>query len=58
MRWFHWTVEEFEQLANPGNCQLVVLERQPDGKYRLVSELQRHAVAHAYQCPLRVPQPS
>lgn len=22
MRWFHWTVEDFEQLANPGNCQL------------------------------------
>ena len=58
MRWFHWTVEEFEQLANPGNCQLVVLERQEDGKYRLVSELRRHPVAHTYQRPLRLPQPS
>lgn len=55
MRWFHWTVEEFEQLANPGNCQLVVLERQDDGKYRLVSELRRHTVAHSYQRPLHLP---
>ena len=32
MRWFYRTVEEFEQLANPGNCQLVVLEQQENGK--------------------------
>ena len=27
-------------------------------KYCLVSELRRHALAHAYQRPLRLPQPS
>jgi broad specificity phosphatase PhoE len=25
MRWFHWTVEHFEELKNPANCQIVVL---------------------------------
>ena len=58
MRWFHWTVEEFEQLANPGNCQLVVLERQENGKYRLDTKLRRHSVAHSCQRPLRLPLPS
>jgi broad specificity phosphatase PhoE len=25
MRWLHWTVEEFEQLSNPDNCQIITL---------------------------------
>lgn len=29
MRWFHWTVEEFEQTWNPPNAQLLVMERNP-----------------------------
>jgi broad specificity phosphatase PhoE len=41
MRWFHWTVEEFERLRNPKNCQIVVLEKQADERYKLVSELKR-----------------
>ena len=28
MRWFHLTVEEFERMASPGNCELVVMEKQ------------------------------
>ena len=35
MRWFHWTVEYFESLENPGNAETVVLQRQPDFHYRL-----------------------
>jgi broad specificity phosphatase PhoE len=35
MRWFHWSVEYFESLENPGNAETVVLERQPDFRYRL-----------------------
>jgi broad specificity phosphatase PhoE len=35
MRWFHWSVEYFESLDNPGNAQPVVLWRQPDLRYRL-----------------------
>ncbi len=35
MRWFHWSVEYFESLENPGNAEAVVLARQPDFRYRL-----------------------
>ncbi|HCK67527.1 MAG TPA: histidine phosphatase family protein [Anaerolineae bacterium] len=41
MRWFHWTVEEFEKLHNPKNCQIVVMQKQPDNHYKLISELAR-----------------
>jgi broad specificity phosphatase PhoE len=39
MRWFHWSVEEFESLHNPKNCQIIVLEKQADHHYKLISEL-------------------
>ena len=39
MRWLHWKVEEFEAVANPRNCQVVVLARKDNGKYELESEL-------------------
>ncbi|MFJ3957515.1 histidine phosphatase family protein [Arthrobacter sp. NPDC090010] len=35
MRWFHWSVEYFESLNNPGNAEIRTLMRQGDGKYRL-----------------------
>jgi broad specificity phosphatase PhoE len=35
MRWFHWTVDEFECLSNPGNGETRVLWLGQDGKYRL-----------------------
>ena len=35
MRWFHWGVDYFESLDNPGNAQPVVLLRQADFRYRL-----------------------
>ena len=39
MRWFHWTVEEFENLRNPRNCQIVVMQKNAAGRYELISEL-------------------
>ena len=41
MRWFHWTVEEYEILKNPHNCQVVIMEIDRDGKYKLVTPLQQ-----------------
>jgi len=41
MRWLHWTVEEYEILKNPDNCQVVVMEMGEDGKYKLVTPLQK-----------------
>lgn len=35
MRWLHWTVAEFESLANPGNGETRTLELGTDGRYRL-----------------------
>ncbi|MFD5556021.1 histidine phosphatase family protein [Streptomyces sp. NPDC127068] len=35
MRWFHWSVAEFESLSNPGNGEVRVLELGADGKYHL-----------------------
>ncbi len=43
MRWFHWTVEEFENLRNPHNCQIVVMQKRSDDKYELVTELKRRS---------------
>ncbi|HXQ32746.1 MAG TPA: histidine phosphatase family protein, partial [Anaerolineales bacterium] len=41
MRWFHWTVEEFENLRNPRNCQVVVMEKQADNRYELLTKLEK-----------------
>jgi broad specificity phosphatase PhoE len=41
MRWFHWSVEEFESLHNPKNCQIIIMEKQADDHYKLTSELDR-----------------
>ncbi|MEZ4934547.1 MAG: histidine phosphatase family protein [Saprospiraceae bacterium] len=38
MKWFHWTVEEFEQLKNPINCSMFILEQNEQGKYKLITE--------------------
>ncbi|MFD7921475.1 histidine phosphatase family protein [Streptomyces sp. NPDC059740] len=35
MRWFHWTVAEFESLSNPGNAEYRVLELGTKGKYTM-----------------------
>jgi len=49
MRWFHYPVTEFEQLCNPPNCDIVVMELQDDGKYKLVTELKKRQPAHGWQ---------
>jgi len=41
MRWFHWTVEEFENLRNPRNTQIVILRKKADGRYELISKLEK-----------------
>eukprot|EP00897_Mesotaenium_endlicherianum_P004291 jgi/Mesen1/3890/ME000208S02898 len=34
-RWFKWTVEQFEGLWNPGNCDIRVMQRGSGGEYSL-----------------------
>ncbi|ERN12439.1 hypothetical protein AMTRI_Chr01g137060 [Amborella trichopoda] len=35
MRWFKWTVEQFERLNNPGNCEVRVMQIGSGGEYSL-----------------------
>ncbi|MBA0783258.1 hypothetical protein Gotri_001005, partial [Gossypium trilobum] len=35
MKWFKWTVEQFERLYNPGNCEIRVMELGCGGEYSL-----------------------
>lgn len=39
MRWFHWSVEEFENLRNPKNAQVVWMHQESNGRYVLDSQL-------------------
>ena len=41
MRWFHWSVEQFENLRNPGNGQVVVMGKETSEKYRFLSALEK-----------------
>ena len=51
MRWFHYTVEEFEVLANPLNGAIVLMELQDNGKYKLVGQLPSRDVKHNWKFP-------
>mmetsp|Transcript_173513 Transcript_173513/g.556505 ORF Transcript_173513/g.556505 Transcript_173513/m.556505 type:complete len:366 (-) Transcript_173513:72-1169(-) len=39
MCYFRWTVAEFEQVWNPGNCEIWVLEKMPSGRYEIVGRM-------------------
>jgi broad specificity phosphatase PhoE len=41
MRWFHWSVAEFESLSNPGNAESRSLVLGEDGKYTLDQPFRR-----------------
>ncbi|MGQ4414364.1 histidine phosphatase family protein [Streptomyces sp. SAS_269] len=41
MRWFHWTVAEFESLSNPGNAEMRMLILDEDGKYTMNRPFER-----------------
>ncbi|XP_065885749.1 uncharacterized protein [Dysidea avara] len=38
-RFYHWSVEKFHTLWNFGNCQIVTMELQDDGFYKLITKL-------------------
>ena len=40
MRWLHWDYKYFETLKNPKNCAIIMLEKQDNGKYILVTDLE------------------
>jgi len=49
-RWLHYTVEQFEKLANPHNCETYILKRGLDEKYCLDGEPRKYSkLKHPYQ---------
>lgn len=47
MRYYHWSVEVFEQLVNPPNAHLLVMERDntiPDGSYFALTQSSKDAL--------------
>jgi broad specificity phosphatase PhoE len=67
MRWFHYTVEDFESMRNPDNCKIVVLDRTDFGgveidgampmnnKYSLMTHMEKYETpSHAYQRPINL----
>lgn len=48
MRWFHYTVSEFEELANPANCDMVIMELGENNKYKLATEMKRRKAGHQW----------
>jgi broad specificity phosphatase PhoE len=51
MRWFHASVEEFEQWGNPKNCEYYLLKLMDNEKYELVTPLSKHIIKHSFQFP-------
>lgn len=37
MKWFHLTVEQFEVIRNPKNCEIFILEKNLKNKYSLIT---------------------
>lgn len=56
MRYYHLTVEEFEQMLSPENCELVVMILQPDGSYKLERELRNSTTPLRYSRPITLPE--
>ena len=54
MRFFHLPVEDFERMLAPKNCDAVILELQPDGRYRLMTELEYSTAPLRYSRPIRL----
>ncbi|MFG2298033.1 histidine phosphatase family protein [Streptomyces sp. NPDC048603] len=48
MRWFHWSVAEFECLSNPGNGEDRILQLGADGRYRLDRPFERWTTPETY----------
>ena len=57
MKWYHYSVEYFEDLRNVDHCEFVIMKRAASGRYLLQSELRTWSgIAHDaeelhYKCP-------
>ena len=47
MRWFHWSVEEFESLENLHCCEFVIMKKNEEtNKYKLETKFRRWGIAN------------
>jgi len=45
MRWFHWSVEEFESLENLRTCEFVILKKNEEtNKYKLETKFRKWGI--------------
>lgn len=49
MRWFHWSVEKFETLKNPHNCEHFVMTLGANGRYTLDNPLREYSPEETLQ---------
>lgn len=54
MRWFHWSVAEFESLSNPGNGESRTLLLGEDGRYTLDRPFEQWRTPSRTESPDRV----
>lgn len=54
MRWFHLTVEQFEEMRSPANGALVVLEQDEAGCYELCTPLGAESLPHHRSRPIHL----
>jgi broad specificity phosphatase PhoE len=47
MRYFKMSIEKFERMSNPENCEIWLLEKNEKGKYELKSEIKEDEKSHA-----------
>lgn len=58
MRWFRWTVEEFETLRNPKNADIIVMELDKvSNKYKLLTGLKRKKIPDEDRYPWSIVSP-
>lgn len=58
MRWFRWTVEEFETLRNPRNADIIIMELdEHTQRYRLATELKRKKIPDDDKYPWTIINP-
>ena len=58
MRWFHYTVEQFEEIKNPKNCEYFILQKNEFDKYDLITSFRKYEKrTHPFQFPKYTPLP-
>lgn len=45
MRFLHWPFEKFERTKNLDNCEILILERQADNRYALITPVEETPMA-------------